>query len=313
MAQIRELHSTSLSEPTVIHHPDMVYVPGGLLFRPSQQHATHGKPLVSPNEVSGFWMDVTVVTNADFARFAGATGYVTVAERLLEHANGTNAVTTFRIGGGMVFRGSTEYARDSRVRGTWRYDAGACWRAPEGAGSSIVGRYSHPVVQIAYEDALAYAAWAHKDLPSEAEWEFASRCNSDDDAAGCNEPERNAPAPCTLPVRSSQSNGYGLYEMFGNVWQWTVDTHHECRVTQLQASCSQIGPRGKDADSSPGRTVRFQPRKILKGGSYLCVAGCGCRRPTARHVQAVDTAACHVGFRCVWRSQEALARKGFAS
>jgi len=184
-------------------------------------------------EVRGFWMDETPVTNQDFSRFVRATGYLTLAER--------------------------------------RADTPAFWRCPEGMGSSLAGRLDHPVVFLAYEDALAYAHWAGKDLPTEAEWEFAAHGT----------PERPSFQLHTQAVRSGRPNALGLYDVMGNVWEWTVDAY-EPRISMGQASQA--------------------PHKVLKGGASPSIQFQTLRyRPSARRALGVDVAARDVGFRCVLR------------
>jgi formylglycine-generating enzyme required for sulfatase activity len=214
-------------------------------------------------------------------------------------------------------------------RNWWRYVPGACWRYPEGPRSDLNGRESHPVVQVAYEDALAYACWAGKDLPTEAEWEFAARggleggdfCWGDELTPGGRHlantwqgefPWRNLRADGyegTAPVRSFPPNGYGLYEMAGNVWEWTTDWYRDRhkKPSEHSGCCALGNPRGPSVEHSydPMMPRVRIPRKVLKGGSFLCAPNyCRRYRPAARYPQMVDTAACHIGLRCIVRGSE---------
>ena len=212
-------------------------------------------------------------------------------------------------------------------RNWWAWTPGACWRHPEGPRSSIEGRESHPVVQVAFEDAAAYAAWAGKELPSEAEWEYAARGGLDgaefawgDEFAPGREhrantwqgsfPWRNSEDDGfagTCPVRSFPPNGYGLFEVCGNVWEWTTDWYVAAHVPanpEKPSCCAIDNPRGPALEASfdprqPGVCI---PRRVVKGGSYLCAPSyCRRYRPAARHAQMVDSGMSHIGFRCIRR------------
>jgi formylglycine-generating enzyme len=212
----------------------MVWCSGGRLTMGSDKHGSEDGPLQDV-EVRGFWMDETPVTNQDFSRFVRATGYLTLPER--------------------------------------RDDPAAFWRCPEGLGSSLAGRLDHPVVFLAYEDALAYARWAGKELPTEAEWEFAAHGT----------PEGASFQLHTRAVRSGRPNAFGLYDIMGNVWEWTVDVY-EPLIRMKQASSDRA------------------PRKVLKGGPSVSIQFQALRyRPSARRAQSIDVAARDVGFRCVLR------------
>ena len=220
----------------------MAWIPGGTFLMGSDRHYPEERPCHSV-KVAGFWMDQTAVTNRDFARFVAATGYKTVAERPLDPALYPGAPADMLAPGALVFR-MTDGPVDTRdIRNWWHWTKGAHWRAPEGPGSDIKGREDHPVVHVAFEDASAYAAWAGKDLPTEAEWEYAARGGLDgaefawgDELAPGDVhlantwqgpfPWRNFEADGfagTCPVQSFPPNGYGLFEVCGNVWEWTVD------------------------------------------------------------------------------------------
>lgn len=225
------------------HAPEgMLRIPGGAFLMGSDRHYPEERP-AHRVRVGAFWMDATTVTNAQFARFVAETGHVTVAERPLDPALYPGARPDMLVPGALVFH-MTDGPVDTSVIGNWwRWTHGAQWRHPEGPGSDLAGREDHPVVQVAYEDAEAYARWAGKELPSEAEWEFAARGGLDgaefvwgDELApgGVHHantwqgpfPWRNFGADGferTAPVASYPPNGYGLYDMAGNVWQWTTD------------------------------------------------------------------------------------------
>ncbi|HEX2940432.1 MAG TPA: formylglycine-generating enzyme family protein [Rhodopila sp.] len=282
---------------------------------------------VHPVTLSGFWIDVHTVTNQDFAAFVDATGYRTVAERPLDPAAYPGAEPELLVPGSAVFFMPQVRAKLSDISSRWAYVPGADWRHPEGPGSSIEGHEDHPVVQVAYDDAAAYAAWAGKALPTEAEWEYAARggldgaayCWGDEFAPGgsymANTWQGNFPYQDLgadgftgrAPVGSFPPNNYGLYDMAGNVWEWTTDWYSDRHPDPADAPCCvPRNPRGASEAGSYDRTqpaIRI-PRKVIKGGSYLCAPNyCRRYRPAARHPQMIDTATCHIGFRCVIRGQ----------
>jgi len=300
----------------------MVRIPGGTFLMGSEVHYPEEAPQHRVH-VDAFWMDATTVTNAQFAAFVAATGYVTVAERPLDADLYPGAKPENLQPGGLVFH-MTEGPVDTRdISNWWRWTQGACWRAPEGPGSTIEGRENHPVVQVAYEDAEAYAAWAGKALPSEAQWEFAARGGlegaefawGDDLAPGgvhvANTwqgpfPWRNFLADGferTCPVGSFPANPYGLFEVCGNVWEWTTDWWAAKHAPDPdKPCCTPANPRGPDIAGSfdPAQPRIRIPRKVVKGGSFLCAPSyCRRYRPAARHAQMVDTGMSHIGFRCV--------------
>ncbi len=270
-------------------------------------------------------IDPHPVTNKKYAAFVGATGYLTVAERPLDAAAFPGAPPENLQAGSMVFRkmrGPVDF-RDSRK--WWAWTPGACWRHPEGPGSSIAERQDHPVVHIAYEDAQAYADWTGKALPSEAEWEFAARGGLDgaeyawgDEFAPAGRMMANTwwgEFPFrrlrtkghnrTSPVGSFPANGYGLYDMIGNVWEWTGDWYSARHpVDASRPRCVVDNPRGgaKETSLDPREPAVQIPRRVVKGGSFLCAPSyCRRYRPAARHAQMVDTGMSHIGFRCVIR------------
>jgi formylglycine-generating enzyme required for sulfatase activity len=270
-------------------------------------------------------MDRTPVTNASFARFVAATGYVTFAEVPPNPADYPGAKKEMLHPGGLVFvkaRGPVDL-RD--FRNWWAFKFGADWRHPRGPNSTIKGREQHPVVQVAFSDAEAYAKWAGKTLPTEAEWEFAARGGLDGaEYAWGNELKVDGKLMAnfwqgefpwqnfkddgfegTSPVGSFPPNGYGLVDVTGNVWEWTTDWYSVPDGTPPpNACCAPRNPRGgNEADSYDPRQPDIRiPRKVIKGGSHLCAPNyCRRYRPAARFPEPVDTSTCHLGFRCIVR------------
>ena len=304
---------------------DMAQVAGGTFRMGSDTHYLEERPAHTVT-VDAFRIDRHAVTNADFATFVAATGYVTFAERPLDPALYPGARPELLKPGSAVFRMPTRPLRPRDPRDWWEYVPGANWRNPEGPDSTIDVRPDEPVVHVAFEDAAAFAAWAAKDLPTEAEWEFAARGGLDG-AAYC-WGEEFTPAGRWMantwqgefpwqnhgldgfagraPVGSFPANGYGLFDMAGNVWQWTKDWY-AARHPQHpgRPCCSPRNPRGAaEAQSydlaAPGPHVA---RKVIKGGSHLCAPNyCQRYRPAARYPQAMDTTTSHIGFRCVLRN-----------
>jgi formylglycine-generating enzyme required for sulfatase activity len=279
----------------------MRHVEAGTFRMGSADHYAEEAP-VRDVTLPAFAISPYAVTNEEYAAFVAATGYVTVAERPLDPADFPGAPAENLQPGSMVFTRTRGPVDLRHLSHWWRWVPGASWRHPEGPGSSIEGRERHPVVQVAYEDAVAYADWAGLRLPSEAEWERAARGALDGaqftwgDAPEAGD-ERLAnywhgdfpwrPDPgygTTTPVGSFPPNSLGLYDMAGNVWEWTTDFYG-----------------GSEAASrDPGQPQFAVPRRVVKGGSFLC-ADSYCRRyrPAARRPQMVDTGMSHIGFRCV--------------
>ncbi len=302
----------------------MAWIPGGSFMMGSDQHYPEERPCHSV-KVAGFWMDRTTVTNREFGRFIAATGYMTVAERPLDPKLYPGAAPEMLAPGALVFR-MTDGPVDTRdIRNWWHWTKGACWHAPEGPGSDIAGREDHPVVHVAFEDASAYAAWAGKALPSEAEWECAARGGLEGAEFAWGQelapggahlantwqgpfPWRNFEADGfagTCPVRSFPPNGYGLHEVCGNVWEWTQDWWAAKHAADPESPCcAPENPRGPGMEGSfdPLQPAIRIPRKVVKGGSFLCAPSyCRRYRPAARHAQMVDTGMSHIGFRCIRR------------
>jgi formylglycine-generating enzyme len=307
--------------------PDgMVFVAGGIFRMGSDRHYPEEAP-VHRASVDGFFMDRTPVTNREFRRFVNATGYVTFAETRPNPKDYPGALPRMLKAGSLVFTPPKQAADLRDWSQWWAFKFGANWRRPYGPRSSISGLADHPVVHIAYCDALAYARWVGKDLPTEAEWEFAARGGLDgaeyawghefapDGRAMANTwqgefPHQNLAADGyrrTSPVTAFPPNGYGLYDMIGNVWEWTSDWYaprHE--ADPARPCCVASNPRGGREEGSydPCQPAIRIARKVLKGGSHLCAPNyCQRYRPAARHAQPVDTSTSHVGFRCILREK----------
>ncbi len=304
----------------------MAHIPGGTFRMGSDNHYAEEAPAHTVR-VDAFWIDTHAVTNTDFKRFVDATGYVTLAERPANAADYPGALPEMLVPSSVMFRKADGPVDLGNHYNWWTYVAGANWRHPRGPDSSLQGLWKHPVVHVAFEDAEAYAKWAGKSLPTEAEWEYAARGGLVDaefawegelmpgGKAMANTWQGQFPwqnlledgYEWTAPVGSFPPNGYGLYEMTGNVWEWTTDWYQEHGKIQ-HACCTIENPRGGTADASfDPRTPDLKiPRRVMKGGSYLCAPNyCRRYRPAARMPQTVDTATCHLGFRCVIRPDQA--------
>ena len=303
----------------------MRWLAGGV-FRMGDDQTYPEEAPVHAAMVGGFWIDEYAVTNAKFAAFVAATGYRTVAERPLDPTAYPGARPELIKPGSAVFFVPSDRIVINDIRCRWAYVPDANWRHPEGPGSTIEGRLQHPVVHVAFEDAEAFATWAGKALPTEAEWEFAARggldgarfCWGDEFRPGgrymANTWQGQFPFHDVgedgfiglAPVGSFPPNGYGLYDMAGNVWEWTTDWYSDRHPEKAGASCcTPHDPRGgpKAGSYDPTQPQVRIPRKVIKGGSYLCAPNyCRRYRPAARHPQMIDTATCHIGFRCVIRT-----------
>lgn len=303
---------------------DMVWVNGGTFRMGSDHHYAEERPSHRVS-IDGFWMDRSPVTNAEFREFIRATGYVTVAETPPDPKDYPGALPHMLKAASLCFR-PPKFAVDlAHWPDWWTFKPGANWRHPYGAGSSIAGLDYHPVVHVAWQDVTAYADWAGKDLPTEAEWEFAARGGLDGAEYAWGDqlnpdgrqlantwqgafPTQNVADDGyerTSPVTAFPPNGYGLFDMIGNVWEWTGDWWSAAHEPDAKkACCIPENPRGGREDASYDSCqpeIRI-PRKVLKGGSHLCAPNyCRRYRPAARHAQPIDTSTSHVGFRCVVR------------
>jgi formylglycine-generating enzyme len=300
----------------------MVWIAGGTFRMGSEDFYPEERPVHSVS-VEGFWIDPCPVTAAEFRRFVRDTGYTTVAERPLDPADYPGADPALLVPGSLVFR-KTKGPVDLRdYRNWWAYVPGASWKRPGGPGTTINGRDRHPVVHVAFEDAEAYAAWAGKELPTEAEWEFAARGGLDGAAFAWGDEHMPNGRPLantwqgefpwqnlkldgyegTSPVGKFPPNGFGLYDMTGNVWEWTTDFFSQQHQAETESPCCVAhNPRFTSAEASymPGETI---PRRVIKGGSHLCAPNyCLRYRPSARQGEAVDTSTAHIGFRCIRRA-----------
>lgn len=271
---------------------------------------------VHEREIESFWIDRYEVTNEAFARFVDDTGYLTVAERDLDASAFAGADPADLVPGAMVFSPTSGPVDLRDWRGWWRWTPGAFWRRPFGPASSIVDRMQHPVVHVAFEDAVSYADWAGQRLPTEAEHEFAARGGRDgerfawgdepypDGVAQANSwlgrfPYDNQGVGATAEVGSYPANGYGLFDMTGNVWEWTSDYYVPRHVIPGRTAVDSEKRRNLLARASEDERFPGTPRRVLKGGSFLCSPDYCLRfRPAARSPQSEDTGMSHVGFRC---------------
>lgn len=314
----------------------MVWIPAGefTMGTNDEESYEHERP-AHHVRVDGFWIDVTEVTNQQFKEFVDATNYITVAEKKPEWSKlqeqlppGAQKPDDDKlVAGSLVFTPPTYAVTMNDYSQWWSYVPGADWKHPEGPGSNIEDRMQHPVVQVSYEDALAYCSWANKRLPTEAEWEFASR--------GAVEGQRYAwgaeftsqgkqmantfqgafPGENTVedgfvgtaPVKSFAPNGYGLYDMIGNAWEWTSD-YYDTKYFRDEAQRGvSVNPRGCEVPFDP--TDPYSKKRVTKGGSFLCAQNyCVNFRPSARQGSATDTGMSHMSFRCV-TTQQMLTKK----
>ena len=330
---------------------DMVWVPPGVFLMGSDSK------LAQPNErpahavsVPGFWMDVTHVSNDQFAEFVRQTGYVTTAEqkpdwetiRVQLPPGIPKPPDEVLVAGAMVFVGTAGPVDLNDYSQWWRYVPGANWRNPQGPGSTIDGKGDHPVVQVSYDDALAYARWAGKRLPTEAEWEYAARGGLEqatyvwgDELMPDGKPmanywdtrQRSFPvvspkaggAEGTVPVRTFLPNGYGLHDMTGNAWQWVADWYDaayfskQAQLGKGQPLENPAGPERSFDPSEPGVPVDA-PKRVIRGGSFLCNEDyCLSYRPSARRGSDPYSAMSHVGFRLVKDAEAPLTAAAGAS
>ncbi len=306
---------------------DMVRIPGGTFRMGSDRHYPEEAPSHRVS-VDSFWIDRTPVTNRQFKEFVKATSHVTFAERVPDPKDYPGALPDMLFAGSLVFAPPPRIANLQDWSQWWILLKGANWRRPYGPKSSINNLDHHPVVHVNFDDALAYAKWAGKDLPTEAEWEYAARGGVDGAEFAWGDeftpggkhmantwqgefPRQNL---CedgfnrTSPVTAFPPNGHGVHDMIGNVWEWTTDWYtlkHEADAAKT--CCIPENPRGgrEEASYDPGLPDIKIPRKVIKGGSHLCAPNyCRRYRPAARHAEPVDTSTSHVGFRCVARKSK---------
>jgi sulfatase modifying factor 1 len=283
-------------------HRGMVWIPAGNFAQGDTVYPEEGP--ISKAQVDGFWMDSHEVTNAEFAAFVRATGYITQAERPVDAQTHPDLPPDMVKPGAMVFFMPKTVQGMENIGQWWRYVPGADWRHPAGPGSSIVDRGNFPVVEVTHDDALAYARWRGRDLPSEAEWEWAARAG-DPKAGDDHDQPRNANTwQGIFPVLNSGDDGfvglapagcyganaYGLYDMLGNVWELTKD---------IYAERHRETPDPDQAPMTLGETKRY----VIKGGSFLCAPNyCMRYRSGSREGQEADLATSHLGFRTVLRA-----------
>jgi formylglycine-generating enzyme required for sulfatase activity len=321
--------------------PGMAWIPGGaFLMGTNDKKSFPNERPAHPVQVQGFWMDVDDVTNAEFAKFVGATGYVTTAERPInwedlkkELPPGTPKPDEGALApGSLVFTPTSGPVPLDDLSAWWRWVKGANWRHPEGPGSSVQERENHPVVQVSWYDAMAYAQWTGKRLPTEAEWEFAARGGleskryvwGDDFRPGgryvANTWQGVFPVQDTgedgfagtSPVGSYPANGYGLYDMAGNVWQWCSDWYRVDAHTEAASQNVCRDPAGPAESFDPGDP--YAPKRVVKGGSFLCNPSyCESYRPSARRGTPPDTGSSHTGFRCVISGDDAQVSRSAGS
>ncbi len=305
----------------------MVWVEGGTFVQGSNSDdAYESEGPVHQVKVDGFWMDETEVTNKQFREFVEATGYVTVAERPVDWEELKKTVPpgtpkpadSLLRPASMVFTPPDRPVPLNNHYQWWNWVYGADWKHPYGPESNIDGKDNHPVVHVAFEDAQAYANWAGKRLPTEAEWEFAARGGKDGRAFAWGDElmpdgkylanffQGNFPHDrqdfdgfsSSAPVKSYPANGYGLYDMIGNVWEWTSDWYRPDAYEMYASITVCENPKGPESSLDPAEP--YAPKRVIKGGSYLCSEQyCSNYRPSARMPSEIYTGQEHVGFRCI--------------
>jgi sulfatase modifying factor 1 len=304
---------------------DMVRIPPGTFRMGSDKHYPEEAPAHRVS-VDAFWIDRTPVTNRQFGAFVRVTGYVTFAEKPPDPREYPGALPEMLYAGSLVFTPPALVLNLRDWGQWWSFMKAADWRHPYGPGSELDGLDDHPVVHVAFTDAQAYAQWAGKELPTEAEWELAARGGLEDTEFAWgdehtpggkhmantwqgNFPVENLEADGfarTSPVTAFPANGYGVHDMIGNTWEWTADWYTaKHQADAAKACCIPSNPRGggKEGSYDPRQPIKI-PRKVIKGGSHLCAPNyCRRYRPSARHAEPIDTSTSHLGFRCVLRGK----------
>jgi formylglycine-generating enzyme required for sulfatase activity len=309
--------------PPVVIERDMVWIEPARFRMGSDDHYPEERP-ARRVAVDGFWIDRRPVTNADFARFVASTGWTTFAEIPPRAEDYPGALEEMLVPASLVFTPTDGPVDLHQPSAWWRLVPGADWRRPLGPQSSREGLDEHPVVHLAWADVEAYAGWAGLDLPTEAEWELAARGGLDGAEFAWGDELRPGGRHManlwqgrfpwenlaldgwarTSPVGAYPPNGFGLYDMIGNVWEWTRDWWSTGAQIPSMACCAARRQTGGREESSydPDQPQLRIPRKVLKGGSHLCAPSyCRRYRPAARHPHPIDTSTSHVGFRCVLR------------
>jgi formylglycine-generating enzyme len=321
--RLREPRMPAAGRPVRSPAKNMVWIPGGTYWMGSDEFYPEERP-AHQVRVDGFWMDEHPVTVAEFRRFVKATGHVTTAERAPDATDYPDADPELLVPGLLVFRPTSGPVPLDDFRNWWTWTPYADWRHPNGPDSTVGGRERHPVTHVSYGDAVAYAAWAGKDLPTEAEWEFAARGGLDRARFAWGDEElvrgrRQANTwqgafpwqnlledgyLATSPVGAFPPNPYGLVDITGNVWEWTCEGYTDDHASSgknlapVHACCVPHNPRvtGEAADSARNSL------KVIKGGSHLCAPSyCLRYRPAARQAQSEDSSTTHLGFRCIIR------------
>lgn len=336
--QVSETNTTGTEVVTVdtLHQPadgppGMVWIPGGtyMMGTDTDPQRRSDETPAHPVKVDGFWMDITEVTNAQFAEFVKATGYLTTAERPIDWEElkkqvppGTpKPADDLLQPASMVFT-STDHPVDlNNFLNWWKFVPGASWRKPQGDTSTIKGKNNHPVVQVSWDDAVAYCKWAGKRLPTEAEWEFAARGGTTDQIYAWGNDKQLAKHTnswtgdfpynnthedgyvTTAPVKSYEPNGYGLYDVAGNVWEWVSDYYHSEYYAACKLEGTLVNPQGPKHWYDPNQP--FNEVHTKRGGSFLCnEVYCSSYRLTARMATSYDTGQDHSGFRCVMTQEQ---------
>jgi sulfatase modifying factor 1 len=310
-----------MSSTTTVATRNMVWIPSGRFAMGCEQFYPEEAP-VHEVTLDGFWIDEHPVTVAEFRRFVKATGHQTVAERTPDAADYPGADPQLLVPGSLVFRATNGPVDLRDFRNWWHWTPGASWRHPTGPGSVTGGLDRHPVTHVAYHDAVAYAAWAGKQLPTEEQWEYAARGGLDgavyawgDEFAPNGRQMANTwqgqfpwqnllldGYSRTSPVKKFPANGYGLYDVCGNVWEWTCDQAASSAASD-RPCCVPDNPRAESPQQS-AIVAQQIPRQMIKGGSHICAPNyCLRYRPAARQAEAIDTSTSHLGFRCVVRPE----------